>query len=410
MKNGIRDILNRLQLIRTFSTSSFKACVSSLLNRLALLFLGEDLQTSILGPSRSNMIRKKTVLPIALLVLLALGVGTLEGSSDVLQSSQKPTSTPPGHPPASDTKPAEIGRGPPGGVDIDHNKSDVESRMKNKAFSILVNGNGQIPFYHWNASGDAGRFHVHIIGLVEYVDGNGDLSFQQNESVKRLSLQGGAKWNLSDFASTDDYIVFSFYTSQIKQTGFEGLTINLTNWLFKDSTSLKFDIAINGWPWENTSSRLGFEFRLSWIGAKTPDKAQSFNSNATHKGVEDNSTVPTGILSGDIAGLSIPDDQGGILGFFSASESAQGEIGSDLSVVSQILKHNNRTALYILNYPYFGSFLQHDPTLGVGSAGSFPASTIGTLSVLISNPGLFAVTAAVSVLGAGLYILNRRRR
>ena len=107
-------------------------------------------------------------------------------------------------------------------------------------------------------------------------------------------------------------------------------------------------------------------------------------------------------------GLFISNDQNQTTGYFLSSQDANTNQNINTIPVTNQFTVNpvNKTALVILNYPYFGSYLFHDPI--IGSNGDTFIASLYTL--LIGKSGLLVITSALSVLSLIAIFAMRRRK
>ncbi|MFW9929707.1 MAG: hypothetical protein ACFFD1_09970 [Candidatus Thorarchaeota archaeon] len=345
---------------------------------------------------------KINVIIIPFLVLTLLG-GIVPAMATEATTLSNESAAQQGSHPGMMPNPPTPGHEMPSGMEMNQDRAQNFTELSNQQAYFRIGAQEGIPFYQWTGNQNHTSMMLKIGQIIEYNDINGDGQFQPNETVFHIQLQGNADWNFTRVAANDTVVVLSFYTENIRISGFENTILNLTNYLNKDSNYLKFDIEITNWPWASSSDRLAFQFSLS---ANFHDKlARTMHMLRQNEKLPINRTNENGVY------LSNAQDK--ISAFFSSSTSAYASsVNGDIPVTTQVaLNGLSHSADIFLNYQYFGNELVHDPVVGVGEEEvSSLASTISQLvQVLISRPGLFFITSILGVIAIGSVILIKRK-
>ena len=261
-----------------------------------------------------------------------------------------------------------------------------------------MEANTSNPFYSWGDKNYAIQNTLQINSIVEYNDNNQNQLYDKNELVKTLSFQQNVTWNFTQESVNDSFAIFTLYASSINQTGFENSQVNLTQYYSSVNNYMKFDIIISHWPWSSTNDRIGLIFNFYLSGETSHSKAVI---SAKHDYNEDN-------LTND--GLFIDNNSNQTIGYVLSSLNAKKGLNNEsIAVNNQFeINHSTNTATIILNYPYFGDYLFHDPI--IGSNGDTVAVFTEIYSILIAKNGLLTMTFFLSVLSLVAIFVMRRRK
>ncbi|MHA2270765.1 MAG: hypothetical protein ACXACI_02815 [Candidatus Hodarchaeales archaeon] len=212
-----------------------------------------------------------------------------------------------------------------------------------------------------NGGGKAKPHLVKFLELFEFEDQNNNGVFDQGDrrNAESKITFPASTWSFSDFAVDESENSVSAVHFNFTHDG--SPAIDLRNHVYaRASNTLKFDIAIDEYTWhsEGSDAMLAIKILFSGRGAI---QSQERNRYAI----------------GD--------------GFFSFEESAQGAGGS--VNVSGIMEGNN--AIYLC-YEHFGSFLFHDPEVGVSES--------------TEDNGVELLVVMSGMLIAAIFLVQRRRQ
>ena len=330
-------------------------------------------------------------------VLLLILVMLLASTASIAENNAKTQPTHPTTQPISNTNPAHSTTHPnPANISfikgLNKAREIVTAKTQFKLFANTSN-----PLYIWGDKGYSIQNSIQLNSIVEYNDTNNNQIYDQNEIVKTLTFNDHADWNFSQEQVNDSFIIFSLYTVNINQSGFENVQFNLTQYMFSNSNSMKFDIIISNWNWTSPSDRIAVLFDYSLLGINGNSGVHMSEHSANSN---DNNSQE---------GLFINNKANQTIGYFLSSGLAHSEMANEtLSVKNQFKVNNNNTALLIINYPYFGNYLFHDPV--IGSNGDTVTLIEQLYTILIEQNGLLEITSFLSVLSLLAIFYMRRRK
>lgn len=277
----------------------------------------------------------------------------------------------------------------------------AEIDLKNKRvvlgsddFMIEVNGGGQVLFYHFNVSKVS--FFLKLQQIVQFNDNNKNGHYDAGELVggQLSTLQlPSVKWNLTIIANTSTKIEFLFNSSQIDDPFFKEVQLELFNHYTSDSSAVKFDVKISGWPFVEEATGLSLEFEFIW--SKGP-KALTKESNKTH--------------------IYLSNETGTILAYFGITNEITIDDGEPPTPGTATL-HNtsaqqaSKLNLFI-NYPRF-STLNHDPEFGTSQAAlTSPTDPTSIVLWLEENvkAGFLGITVITTLILAALVVIVRTKK
>lgn len=279
------------------------------------------------------------------------------------------------------------------------NISENEHQISTSKTKFSIFGNENPGMYKWAHKSQSDSNSLEFSKLIEYKDINNDLNYGSNEEVLSFNLIKNAKWNLSELLFNDSIIIFSLYTSHINEPKFERLMINLTNYIESNSSQMKFDIEITNWPWISSDNRLAFIMDFDYSNKDQNNSLKSFSSK--------NSNPTNG---DDTNGLYISNNENSLLGFITSSSKAYSNYTqTDINVTTQIDLNNAKlSATYILNYPFFGDLLIHDPIIGTSE--DITSKIIEYFSFILSKTTLFIITTTLLLLSVATLVIIRRKK
>ena len=264
-------------------------------------------------------------------------------------------------------------------------------------FKMLANSSN--PSYLWGDKNYTIQNSLVLVGVVEYNDTNHNNQYESTELIQSLNLEKYVTWNFTQEKVTETDLTFSLLSNNISQTNFEQTQLNFTQNINANNNFIKFDIQITNWPWISTNNRLGVIFDFVLMNSST--------SSDTSSGflLQQKNTLNDSFINN---GLFASNGNNQTIGYFLSSANAYKNLNKEqISVKNQFIVDSfNNKARIILNYPYFGSLLFHDPI--IGSNGDTFFSEI--YSLLIEKPGLIAITSVLSTVSLIAIFLMRRRR
>ena len=331
---------------------------------------------------------KITVLLLLATILVSSVTASQNGNTRVTTHPSNPniSQSHPTGPPATNPANITIIKG------LDRARELVTAKTQ---FKIVANTTN--PFFLWGDKNYSIQNLLQLNSIVEYSDQNNNLVFDQNEAVKTLDFQKYVTWNFTRDEINDSTVMFTLYSNKINQTGFANTQINLTQYMVSSNTNfLKFDIVISNWNWVSTTDRLAiiFDFSLS----RSNDKAPASLSNKS--GIKVNNTTNDGLF--------IKNNSNQTIGYLLSSNKAfKGSNNESIMVKNQFqINPANETAFIILNYPYFGNYLFHDPV--IGSYGYTVLSQLYT--ILIGQSGLLTITSVLTIISIfAMYFMRKRK-
>ena len=254
------------------------------------------------------------------------------------------------------------------------------------------------PLYIWGDKDYSIQNILQLNSIVEYSDTNGNLLYDLNESVQIINFEKNVNWNFSQETNNESMLIFTLYTVSINQSGFEQLQINLTNYLFSGQNYIKFNVEILNWPWVSFGDRLGLNFRFLLSGVHSSSDSKMNTKNA----VSQNNEI--------VDGIYISDKDNNTIGYLLSNNIAfKGFDNESIIVKNQFIIHpENNSATIVLNYPYFGNYLFHDPI--IGSNGDTFKEFSQLYSILIEKSGLLIITSFLSVLSLITILFMRKRK
>ena len=276
---------------------------------------------------------------------------------------------------------------------LDRAREVISSKTQ---FEMVANTSN--PVYVWGDKNYYIQNSLQLKSVVEYNDTNNNNLLDQNEAVKILDFKQYATWNFSQEEYNDSFVTFTLYTSKINQTDFENTQLNLTQYIQSNTNYMKFDIIISNWNWTSTTDRIAVVFGFSLIGTKVNSNAQIKSQNELKK---DNTTND---------GIFIQNNSNQTIGYLLSSVNAfKGSNNESIKVKNQFeINAVNNSAVVILNYPYFGNYLYHDPI--IGSNGDTVQVFSEIYSILIEKSGLLIITSVLSIMSLVAIFYMRRRK
>lgn len=264
-------------------------------------------------------------------------------------------------------------------------------------FQIEINGRGQVPFYHFNASDTA--FFLKFQQLVQYTDANengfydtGELVGGQTSTLQLTSIQ----WAFSD-NSVGDSIEFIFTSSKINNPLFNDVSIELINKYHTGALAVKFDIIISGWPFVAEADGLSLEFELIWSQDSAEEDAAKFSKISDETGIYLYNTDEVLVAYFDMTS-EITTDVDGII--------------SDTAILHDTASEHASILNVYINYPKFDK-LVHDPEFGT-SKDALPSLTDPTAIVLWLEEnvkaGFLGITIITTVLLMAIATIARKTR
>ena len=140
-----------------------------------------------------------------------------------------------------------------------------------------------VHFQFWNTSDPEIVYHVKFVSIVEFIDENGDGTYQFNETVGGSMLAfSSLTWEFSGFQNiTNDNgetvgVKFSFNSTGVQGLfRQENLEVDIICYMFfedaevdgvsvKGLTELKFTIVIKNWDWMRDNSMLALRWDVTW--------------------------------------------------------------------------------------------------------------------------------------------------
>ncbi len=280
------------------------------------------------------------------------------------------------------------------GKDMKVDKGSKKVVLSSDGFQIEVNAGGQVPFYHFNTS--ASKFFLKFQKILQFKDSNSNGLYDRGEeiSAKILSLPS-ISWDLTVISDTNDSKDFSFNSSQIRQSGYEGAELALVNHFDGNDPAVKFDVFISNWPFDADATGLAMEFELIWnedanLVKETTDTAIELKDS--------NGVVHArfGIVSDiTVDGTEMPD-------------------GAHL--VDTAGDNASKLNIYI-SYPRFNSTLVHDPTISstrLALEDTNPAAMLeplfGNVDVRNAIGGFVVLTVLGSLAVLSLVWINKKKK
>ncbi len=235
---------------------------------------------------------------------------------------------------------AQVGNGK--GPSMKPDKGLKRVVLSSDGFQVEINAGGQVPFYHFNTS--AGKFFFKFQKIIQFTDNNDNGVYDQGEEIK---AQGGilslpsVNWDLTILTDTNESKEFSFNSTQIRQPGYDNAKIVLVNHFDGTNPEVKFDVFISDWPFVAGATGLALEFELIW----DEDAGLVKESTDTAVVVKDSNGVVHAKF--DIVSNIVVDGN---------------EVTDGAQLVDTAADNQSKLNIYI-NYPTFGSSLEHDPTI-----------------------------------------------
>ena len=263
-------------------------------------------------------------------------------------------------------------------------------------FKMVANSSN--PLYVWGDKDYLIQNSLQLNSIVEYSDNNNNQIFDQNELVKTLNLKQYVTWNFSQEEYNDSFVMFTLHTSKINQTGFENTQVNLMQYIQSNTNYMKFDIIISNWNWSSLNDRIAVIFGFSLLGNQVATNAQIKSQN----GFSHNNSTNDGIF--------IQNNSNQTIGYLLSSVNALKGLNNESIKVKNQFEINtvNDSAVVILNYPYFGNYLYHDPV--IGSNGDTVHVFSELYSLLIEKSGLLIITSVLSIMSLVAIFFMRRRK
>lgn len=227
-------------------------------------------------------------------------------------------------------------------------------------------------------------FHVAFTKIIEYIDVNSNGIYDANDTtVQTMNLnswQAITIQNESVSSGTSMYVLTANTTNNVfsAQIFVPENFVTLNNTVITP-TELKVNIAINGFPFQDTSSRLALYTDLLSEShyqqeTKTSDEQNGFANNES----------------------GISTSYGGYSGEFTWANTALVD-GSSLNVLTspvQSVNNSGNNQMIYLNYPH-GTSILHDPT--VGMTGLLTLSTIGISPLIYIAVDVLLIGVAVTI-------------
>ena len=155
--------------------------------------------------------------------------------------------------------------------------------LETPIFTVQVTAMGEVVhFQFWNTSDPEIVYHVKFVSIVEFVDENGDGTYQFNETVGGSMLTfPSLTWEFSGFQNITNAngetigVKFSFNSSEVRVPRQQNLEIDIVCYMFFEDTEvngvlvngltdLKFTIVIRNWSWTREDSMLALRWDISW--------------------------------------------------------------------------------------------------------------------------------------------------
>ncbi|MCG3221601.1 MAG: hypothetical protein H7641_09505 [Candidatus Heimdallarchaeota archaeon] len=162
---------------------------------------------------------------------------------------------------------------------IDYEWKNGIATVETENVTISVNTFGNLPGFHYKLASGL-NYTVIFKQLIEYEDLNEDGVFQSNESLTGMPFLTltSISWIFSDFdvEETEGLVTaihFNFTADEIIGVLYDDLDITIAMHLYLEDqvidgyelvggTELKFDLYINGWPWDADTNLLALRFDI----------------------------------------------------------------------------------------------------------------------------------------------------
>ena len=252
--------------------------------------------------------------------------------------------------------------------------------LETPVFTVQVTAMGEVVhFQFWNTSDPEIVYHVKFVSIVEFIDENGDGTYQSNEIVRGSTplTFASLSWEFSGFQNITNAngetigVKFSFNSSEVRDPRQQGLEIGIICYMFFEDTELdgvpvngltelKFTIAIRNWSWTGEDSMLALRWDISW-------------SNVTEEGVKPRvagrDVSPPGEMTeekpiGDKEGKKALEIRcGKQLGYFDYTATTIVD-GNEGEATASYITCEDCIRVFIC-YPHFSTELVHDPIIGL---------------------------------------------
>ncbi len=252
--------------------------------------------------------------------------------------------------------------------------------LETPVFTVQVTAMGEVVhFQFWNTSDPEIVYHVKFVSIVEFVDENGDKTYQSNEIVGESMLTfPSLTWEFSGFQNITNAngetigVKFSFNSSEVRNPRQRDLEIDIVCYMFFEDTEvdgllvnglteLKFTIVIRNWSWTREDSMLALRWDISWSNVtEEKDIKPCVAGRDISPSEEMTEEKPIGDKEGRRA-LEI--GYGEQLGYFDFTatiivDGGEGEATASYITCEDCIK-------VFLCYPHFETEVTHDPIVGL---------------------------------------------
>lgn len=279
--------------------------------------------------------------------------------------------------------------------------------------TISVNTFGNLPGFHYKLASGL-NYTVIFKKLVEYEDLNEDGVFQSNESLTGMPFLTltSVDWIFSDFdiEETEGLITaihFNFTSDEIIGVLYDELDITIAMHLYLEDqvidgyelvggTELKFDLYINGWPWDADTNLLALRFDIILSeGMQVRNQLnQPIDTTVDNSGNEKKLENKVGELKQEIAFQS--EEKTAFFGYSSQAQirnQTESQFRNGDVSASYCVNGDNLLKIY-LSFEHF-DYLIYDPSLGTYDSGESTVVPFAWISVIIA-PVVFVAALKAS--------------
>jgi len=258
--------------------------------------------------------------------------------------------------------------------------SNGRATLETPVFTVQVTAMGEVVhFQFWNTSDPEIVYNVKFVSMVEFIDKNGDGTYQSNETIgESMFTFPSLTWEFSGFQNITDVngetigVKFSFNSSKVRDPRQQNLEIDIVCYMFFEETEvngipvnglteLKFTIVIKNWSWTKEDSMLALRWDISWSNL-TEEKHVKPCVAGRDVDISKDMTEekPIGTKEGKKA-LEIRCDKQ--LGYFDYTATIITD-GREEEATASYMACKNCIRVFLC-YPHFSTELVHDPIIGL---------------------------------------------